>query len=1225
MKPLDEGRFAVTPSTAKYPSQQLVALLRRARHHAVGSRPSRSRRRLRSALSFLLAAALTINPLLGTVALSDETAPVQTSSSQAAPSTSGSSGTSDTGSTGSGTTSTGSTGGTASTAGTGSTGGTTSSTTSGSGSTSPSGSTGSDSTAPSGGTTSSGSTTGGSTGTTASGSTGGTTASTGSTGGTTSSAPTADQSTTQSSTTSNTAPGGTTGSTNTSAGTTSTGTNPTAGTSSGATTSGTASTTSTGASTPAPAAATAGTTAAPAADPTTAPASSTQTTTGTSSAAVQNQAASTSTTVATQPPTTAAGTSATATTGTTQATTEGTPSPAAAPATAGTAAPATAEGTATAPTTGATAAATASPSAEGLAAQALAGNQPTVGSQSGDALAQTGQSQATELNLQVSSGTTAGGSGSVSVTNQASTTLDRSGQASAESGIAIALTPVPTPSPAVSASASGSPVAEPNPLTLASSGGASATGLQSQNVVVNSSQASVQVGGSNSGAITLQSSNRLEIVEGAQADARTGNTLAAPAGLPSPGITQVPTPVVPTGAPATSAPATSVGLQAQNQVVLTAVATAAPSATGTITIQQQAQGVIQNVGMGVAVSGPALASPAPSPTKVAPLAESTPVPAATTPTVATTATTIATTAAQTPTPSAKADSVASSGSAQATGLQAQNVVTTSADVNVKVKGENKGLITVLIETITQIFNFGWAGASSGSAVAANGGSAAASGSPGPSAVPSPVRAASGDAQATGAKVDNQIDVSGSASVKVNGDNHNPINIFMDMFAWIGNLGIGWAQSGNAVASGGSGTDPGASGATMARSGSAQAVGLDATNRVNMSASANVDIEGSNYADIYVRVRFYSYIWNEGAAYAGSGSVQSTGGAAGSGSAAGSLASTPSNGPAGTGFSSSVARSGDATAEGHNSSVQIASAQYANGNGSGSGFDAQLPTIINQLPQPRSLGGSPTPASGLTLADAVGDVHAQSGNASSFGFQTGDAVLNAQVAHASNPGSDRASATNSFEFSSTMRGDSKAESGFAGVNATPVPTPTPQIQREGGQAAEGHSAGGYYESRLEYYQTTWAGGNSLGGKLFSSTVRVNVFPRWPDLEQPPMPEPQMPRVASVAPAPASGWASRVWSAAASGAASLVNPLVEWPRLEAPPMPSQALPQGSGPQFGAPGNLRGPLEALIWSLLGMLALGAVATRRGRAWMTMWAQAGLRQARATARLIMGLIMNL
>jgi len=500
--------------------------------------------------------------------------------------------------------------------------------------------------------------------------------------------------------------------------------------------------------------------------------------------------------------------------------------------------------------------------------------------------------------------------------------------------------------------------------------------------------------------------------------------------------------------------------------------------------------------------------------------------------------------------------------------------------------------------------------------------------------PSQVQAASGDAQAAGAQVENEVNMTSSASVKVDGDNYNPINLFVDLFAWIGNLGVGWAQSGAAVATGGSGADGGSSGGTIAQSGSAQAVGLDATNRVNMSSSANVDIEGNNYADIFVRVRFYTYIWNEGYAYAETGNAQSNGGGSGQ-----SDKSDKPDGSAGAGFSSSVARSGNATAEGHNSSVQIASAQYANGNGSGPGFDVQFPTIVNQLPQARSLSEAddPTPTALPSLADAVGDVHAQSGDAASFGFQTGDAVLNAQITHASNPGSGNASATNSFLFDSTMRGNSKAESGFAGVNATPIPTPSPQDQGSGsggtnggsGNGSNGRSAGGYAESRLDYYQTTWAGGNQSTNDIFSSTVRVNIFPRWPSLQQPPMPAPRMPKV-QAAPAPSAGWLSPTsWRAALAGTASAINPMALWPRLELPLMPGQSLPQGlgsgAGPQFGTPnGGLRGPLEALIWSLLGMIALGAVATRRGRAWMTMWAQAGLRQARATARLIMGLIFN-
>ena len=1146
---------------------------------------ARSRRRLHTAVSMLLALALTLNPLLVTVALSDEAVPASAvSSEQAAPSSSGSSG-----------------GGTAdTTAGT-----------SDSGSTSPSSS------------TSTGS--GGSSGTTGSPSTSSTTSTTASQ---PAPAPASDQTTgTQPATTgdgSQPAPQPT-------AGTTSTGTAPAAGSTTEQGTAPTGATVGTTATTPEPAP--------PAGSPTTV--SQSAVVAASPEASPQPQASSPSpapTTATAQPAVTQTAQNNSSSEGGVQAPTQTTTSGSSATTsvqndTGGTPSP-------TVGTTAAPLAATAAPGAGasgttptplGVASTAplpsvtvapLSGNEPIVSSQSGDAAAQTGQSQSTEVNLQVSSGTTAGGTGSVSVENQASTTLDRTGSASAESGIAIALTPGPT-----STGTSGGSGGQTDGSTAASSGAASATGLQSQNVVTNAAQASVQVNGDSSGQISVQSTNRVTIVEGAQADAQSGSTLAAPGGTPAPTISQVAAPSVTAAAGATSGAATVTGLTAQNLVTLTseAAVTPIPSATGTITVQQSNQAVIENVGVGVAVSDPASSAVTPTPTKVAPLATagSTPIP---------TATSLTTGSAATTTPQANGDSLASSGRAQATGLQAQNSVTTNADVRVTVQGENKGLITVLIETITQIFNFGLAGAQSGDAIAANGGSVGAI----PTVPLAPVpMAASGNAQATGAKVDNEVNVSSSASVKVEGDNHNPINLFLDLFAWIGNLGVGWAQSGDAQATGGSGTGSQSSNGAIAQSGSAQALGLDAANRVNMSAAAAVNIKGSNYANINVRVRFHTYIWNEGVAYAASGNARSVGAPDPSATSSNNLTSnegsrgsiSPKN-SGGSGYESSVARSGDAKAEGHNSSVQIASAQYANGNGSGSGFDAQLPTIVNQLPQPRSLSTAddPTPGTLPSLADTVGDVHAQSGDASSYGFQTGDAVLNAQIAHASNPGSSKASATNSFDLNSTIRGDSSAETGFAGVNATPIPTPTPQEQRAqstgNSHGSDGHSAGRYVESQLVIYQASWAGGSP-----FHSTVKVNVPSRWPGFEQPPMPGQriQPPEVEAAAPFGARSSSAR--ETTPSGGLSGINPLGEWPRLELPPMPGQSLGEdgAAGPEFGSPsGGLRGPIEALIWSLLGMLALGAVVTRRGRAWITMWAQTGLQQARATARLIMGLIFN-
>ncbi len=765
-------------------------------------------------------------------------------------------------------------------------------------------------------------------------------------------------------------------------------------------------------------------------------------------------------------------------------------------------------------------------------------------------------------------------------------------------------------------------------------------------MVNNSARTSVQVDGTNSGNITVQSTNRVSIVEGAQSSARSGNSLAAPAGTPVPTISQVATPSLTNAAGPTSAPATKTGLTAQNQVNLQATMTAvpAPSATGTVTINQSAQAVIQNSAGSVATSQPVSASPAtPTPTKVAPLTDAAPSPTAAL-TATTTVQPAATPANQTPTPQPKNASHASSGSAEATGLIAQNVVNTNADVNVTVHGQNKGLIKVIVQSITQIFNFGWAMASSGDTIAMNGG---APGTATSTTAASPITGASGHTRAVGAKVTNDVNINNSTSVKVAGDNHNPINLFVDLFAWIGNAGYGWAQSGDAQANGVPGSSGQSSGEVSAQSGSARATGLDATNHVNMSASAAVDVEGSNYADIFVQVRFFSYIWNQGAALAASGNSRSINGPAGSTTAApgtrssGATSSGSTSGDSNSGgssggssFQSALARSGDAQAMGQNSSLQIASAQYANGNGSGPGFNVELPPISNALPDPPATPTVDPKLSGTLqpLLNMVAGVQAQSGNASSSGFQTGDSALNVQISHAANPGSDQATATNSFEFNASTTGNSSASTGFAGVNATPTPVPTPSSQGSGGSnsrsESRGHSSSQSVENYLELYQVNWAGGNPPA-EGFHSQVKVGIPSQWPEWDQPPMPAQLMvlaPRVEGTAPRIGRAWSEL--TAPIVTAWSDVNPLGIWPKLELPPMPGQSAGRdqsGPVPAFGNPdGGMRGPLEAFIWSILGMMTLGAVGSRRGRNWMTMWAQSWLRQAMAAARLIMGLILS-
>src|SRR6516162_5355518 len=100
-----------------------------------------------------------------------------------------------------------------------------------------------------------------------------------------------------------------------------------------------------------------------------------------------------------------------------------------------------------------------------------------------------------------------------------------------------------------------------------------------------------------------------------------------------------------------------------------------------------------------------------------------------------------------------------------------------------------------------------------------------------------------------------------------GDNYNPINVVLKFIVNLVNRGSADGQSGDAQ-SGQSG-----SGNAFAQSGSVSALGLRALNLVNLWASASVDVDGNNYAPIYVYIGFDTTIYNVGTARAMSGSVR----------------------------------------------------------------------------------------------------------------------------------------------------------------------------------------------------------------------------------------------------------------------------------------------------------------------------------------------------------------
>jgi hypothetical protein len=816
----------------------------------------------------------------------------------------------------------------------------------------------------------------------------------------------------------------------------------------------------------------------------------------------------------------------------------------------------------------------------------------------------------------------------------------------------------------------------------------SAIGLVSQNVVAHSGQAVVQVHGANHGNVSVQSSNQVAITESATANANSGAALSAPGGIPAAlgGTAPLGAAAAPAGAPQSVAQHTA-GLVSQTTVQgsLEVVATPPSDPNAALTVIQ-AQGVtIQNGGSAHAGSSPACAGNG----CVTPGQVQAP-PGSTSPTG---------TSTQAQTATSNAATQASSGPVEVVGLVAQNVVNTIGNILVTVGGQNRGRIQVIIESITEIFNGGNASGRSGDATASGGQGAPAIGAPGGSAAsvsgaqggstasvsgaqggPAQI-ATSGNAEAKGAQVSNDVDLRASAAVKISGDNRNPITVFLDLFAFLTNQGSGSATSGDAYLVGQSSPSGRGSGAS---SGGAKATGLEVQNRVNMTASAIVEIEGSNYADIYAHIRFHTRIQNKGQATAMSGNARAAGvlapvTAAGPGqpAAAGSQASAPSTSSnaasADNGSGSTAVRSGEAVALGNVSSSTLSSFQYAGANAGGAAVDAvvasmgALPPVHAGAPQPSTLlPRSPTP-----VAPSANTV-SQSGNATSAGWETTTDALNLQVAVCSNAGQTACSASNLASLSEVVHSDSKAESGFAGVNITPTPshaavnvTPTPSP-----------AATLMPTATMTAIPTPTFSPTPTASPLpvFGMLVNVNLPSLWPGFERLPMPglrlrkpaasvalaqpfgstvdlapyeteEPDdgMPLLPDLSLRANRGGPSRrpvlpVDSAVSSPSAS--QPIAThdlegvegtrvdvhlqdvWPAPDLPPLPRLEIARLTQ-QTAAPGMPEpvGPIENfLLWAIVAALSLaaGMVTSRVGREWL---AAQSLRAARHAAGLVVWL----
>ena len=358
-------------------------------------------------------------------------------------------------------------------------------------------------------------------------------------------------------------------------------------------------------------------------------------------------------------------------------------------------------------------------------------------------MADAGAADTATGNTQVSAGSVGGGRGTLVVANEHASSVVDSSSAGAVTGNSVALAPTV---------GAGTPVA--SGVQNASSGTASATGLVAQNTIDHTAVGLVQVNGDNNAGVVLSSRSGMSVTDTSASAAQSGAAWAvAPcaAGAPS-GIA---TPAVAGAVSATSDAAVAQGLNGTNTV--------ASNVSATVTLPGGAQGAapvnvrtdqsisIESGGIAEAASGTAAGAAGASGSSAA----------------------------------------AASGAARAQGLAAQNSVTTNANVNVHVGGENFAPIQVVINSVTHILNWGAAAATTGDATASTAAPATTSTSGGGAAT-------SGAASAVGAQIENRVDLRASTSVRVAGDNYNPISIVMNLGANMVNLGMGLARSGDAA-------------------------------------------------------------------------------------------------------------------------------------------------------------------------------------------------------------------------------------------------------------------------------------------------------------------------------------------------------------------------------------------------------------------------------------------
>ncbi|MDQ3701305.1 MAG: hypothetical protein M3442_10330 [Chloroflexota bacterium] len=577
--------------------------------------------------------------------------------------------------------------------------------------------------------------------------------------------------------------------------------------------------------------------------------------------------------------------------------------------------------------------------------------------------------------------------------------------------------------------------------TTAGSGAAAAIGVNAQNAVTNSSQAAVLVNGANQAPVSVVSSNKVVIQDTGTADVTSGSALGkggaanlsagavitplatATGGIVNPTATANPVATGPQSQASTATGLTSTNTLADAQTNAIAVPAGAGAAGTPVSVAINQTADVTAGGWSTANSAPTCAG--------APCAGATPAGTAAPVAAGTAAGAAAGPAGVTVTNETVAQS--SSGAAQAQGLKAQNAVTTNGSANVHVGGNNYGVIQVVIDTVTRIVNWGRAVAGSGDATATGGAATTdlQSGAGAPmagAANGTDMNAASGNADATGARVSNQVDLRNSTTVRVAGDNYSPIDVVVRLAVNLYNWGSGRASSGDSQATGQAANASGAGGGTANRSGTsatsgaANATGLDVQNVVNLGADVYVDVAGNNYGNITLRLIFDTTIHNRGEADASSGRTTANGANAttkGGGGGAGPAA----------GDAPVVIRSSSTSGQLQNQGAVTA--------GAVGGADSNAQGTTGGTAVLKATSGSLK-----TSTSNSSETTAQSGNGTGVGVNSNVSSANSQVVGVAAPGSSDPRATNASSLKVNTDGRANIRSGDAMSQATPTPTPTP---------------------------------------------------------------------------------------------------------------------------------------------------------------------------------------